>query len=147
MWRIPAHRAGAQWSALQVEVAAIAAVGSTRSTRLRYEDFVADPIGTLTAATEALGVPIAATDLPSVTDGTVELGPSHGLSGNPSRFRSGATELRRDDRWVTEMPARDRAVVTALALPLLVAYGYPVGGTLRRTRATHLRRGVSRERR
>jgi hypothetical protein len=125
MWRIPAHRAAAQWSCLQVEMQAIARLGGVRSARLRYEDFVADPVGSLVHATAAVGLPLSAAELPVVTEDRVVLGPSHGLAGNPGRFRSGALELRRDDRWATEMPATDRAVVTALTLPLLRAYGYP----------------------
>ena len=125
MWRIPAHRAAAQWSALQLEMEAIAGLGGVRSSRLRYEDFVADPVGTLVAATAALGVPLSPADLPTVVEGRIELGPSHGLAGNPARFRSGSIDLRRDDRWAAEMPTADRVVVTALTLPLLKAYGYP----------------------
>ena len=124
MWRIPAHRAAAQWTALQLEMQAIMRLGGVRSARLHYEDFVADPVGSVVAATTKLGVPLSAGDLPRVDAGRVLLGPSHGLSGNPSRFRSGAVELCRDDAWATEMPSMDRAVVTALTLPLLMAYGY-----------------------
>lgn len=125
MWRISTHRAAAQWSILQLEMEAIAGLGGVRSSRLRYEDFVADPVGTLVAATAALGVPLSPADLPTVDEGRIELGPSHGLAGNPTRFRSGTIELRRDDGWTTAMPSTDRAVVTALTLPLLKAYGYP----------------------
>lgn len=125
MWRIPARRSGAQWSALQLEMTAISRIGKAPTARLRYEDFVADPVAALTTATAALGVPLTAAELPTVSDGSVALGPSHGLSGNPARFRSGDVAIRRDDRWVTEIPAADRAVVTALTLPLLLAYGYP----------------------
>ncbi|WP_182523395.1 sulfotransferase [Nocardioides dongkuii] len=124
MWRIPARRAAAQWSALQLEMEMIAAVGGVRSARLRYEDFVADPVPSLVRATAALGLRLDPGDLPAVEGGRVHLGPSHGLSGNPGRFRSGDLALRRDDRWADEMPAADRAVVTALTLPLLTAYGY-----------------------
>jgi Sulfotransferase family len=125
MWRIPAHRAAAQWSTLQLEMAAIAGLGGVASARLHYEDFVADPGGTLVEATAALGVPLSPSDLPAVDDGRVELGPSHGLAGNPARFRSGTLVLRRDDGWTTEMSSAGRAVVTALTLPLLKTYGYP----------------------
>jgi hypothetical protein len=125
MWRIPAHRSAAQWSALQLEMAAISGLGGVPSARLRYEEFVADPVGTLVEATASLGLPLSAADLPAVEDGHVLLGASHGLSGNPGRFRSGPIELRRDDRWTTEMPTSDRAVVTAMTLPLLRRYGYP----------------------
>lgn len=125
MWRIPAHRAAAQWHALQLEVEAMAAVGRIRMTRLRYEDFIANPEESLFAATLALGVPLGPGDLPRVTHGQVELSPSHGLSGNPARFRSGPVALRRDDTWTTQMPRADRAVVSALTFPLSRAYGYP----------------------
>jgi hypothetical protein len=124
MWRIPAHRSAAQWSALQLEMSAISGLGGTPSARLHYEEFVADPVGALVAATAAFGLPLSADDLPPVAEGRVELTASHGLSGNPGRFRSGPIELRRDDGWATEMPATDRAVVTALTLPLLKSYGY-----------------------
>ncbi|MCW2797905.1 sulfotransferase [Nocardioides sp.] len=130
MWRIPVHRAAAQWSLLQLEMEAIARLGGVRSSRLRYEDFVADPVGALVAATAALGVPLAPADLPVVHDGQILLGPSHGLAGNPARFRLGPVELRRDDGWTTEMPTTDRAIVTALTLPLLKAYGYPATTTI-----------------
>jgi hypothetical protein len=133
MWRIPPHRAAAQWSALQLEVTAIAGLGHTPSARLLYEDFVADPVASVVAATAALGLPLAASDLP-VVDGRLVLAPSHGLSGNPSRFRSGVIELRSDDRWATAMPTRDRAVVTALTLPMLAAYGYAGGLRVRPSR-------------
>jgi hypothetical protein len=125
MWRISAHRAAAQWSALQLEVEAMSALGRIRVTRLRYEDFIASPVESLVAATAELGVPLAMGDLPPVAHARVELAPSHGLSGNPVRFRSGPVVLRRDDAWTTQMPRRSRAVVTALTLPLLRAYGYP----------------------
>ena len=125
MWRIPPHRSAVQWSALQGEMAAIAAWGGLPFARLRYEDFVTDPVETLVAATAALGLPVHGADLPAFEGGLLVLGRSHGLSGNPGRFRTGQTELRRDDRWVTAMPRADRAVVTALTLPLLNAYGYP----------------------
>jgi hypothetical protein len=125
MWRIAAHRAAAQWSALQLEVEAIAGLGGAPSARIRYEDFVADPVTTLVAASAALGLPLTPDDLPTVRAGTVRLGPSHGLSGNPSRFRSGDIELRHDGGWATEMPMRARTAVTTLTLPLLTTYGYP----------------------
>lgn len=124
MWRIRPHRSAAQWCALQMEMTAIATWSDIPFARLRYEDFVSDPVGSLLGATETLGVPLNAADLPTVNGGRIVLGPSHGLSGNPGRFRSGAIELRRDDGWTTQMRRTDRAVVTALTSPLLSAYGY-----------------------
>ena len=126
MWRIPARRSAAQWTALQVELAAIRRTGGRPSARLRYEDFVDDPVGSLVHVTDLLGVPLNPADLPRVDGGQVSLSASHGLSGNSARFVSGVVELRRDDAWTRAMPAGDRAVVTALTLPLLLAYGYQV---------------------
>ncbi len=124
MWRIPAHRAAAQWSALQLEMAVMARRAGVPSAQLRYEDFVADPVSSLVAATAAIGLEVSPAELPTLSDGSIELHPSHGLSGNPSRFRSGTVRLRRDETWTREMPARARAVVTTMTYPLLHAYGY-----------------------
>jgi hypothetical protein len=132
MWQITPSRSAAQWSALQLEMGAIARLGGVPAARLRYEDFVGDPVGTLVATTARLGVPLRPADLSMVVEGGVELGPSHGLSGNPSRFQVGTVRLRHDDRWVTEMDATSRAVVTALTLPLLKTYGYSVSSDPRR---------------
>jgi hypothetical protein len=125
MWRIPVSRSAAQWAALQLEVEAIAAVAGVRHGRLHYEDFVADPVGSLVAATARIDMPLSASELPQVDDGRIVLGRSHGLAGNPSRFQSGAIALRADDAWTAEMTRTDRAMVTAITWPLLVAYGYP----------------------
>lgn len=134
MWRVPVPRSAAQWSTLQLEMEAIGRLGGAPSARLRYEDFVADPVGTLVETTARLGLPLGAADLPAVVGSEVVLAPSHGLSGNPSRFRTGAVELRPDDGWRVAMPSVDRAVVTAITLPLLVSYGYSAGGERGRPR-------------
>jgi len=134
MWRIPVRRSAAQWSALQLEMEAVARWGGVRFARLRYEDFVAAPVATLVEATATLGVPLTPVDLPTVERGQVVLDPSHGLSGNPARFRSGPVQLRRDDGWRADMPGTSRAVVTALTLPLLKRYGYPAGSATGTTR-------------
>ena len=64
MWRIPVHRSAAQWSALQLEVEAIAYAGRVPVARIRYEDLMADPVRTLVAATATLDVPLGPGDLP-----------------------------------------------------------------------------------
>lgn len=124
MWRIPSHRSAAQWGGIQLEMAMIARWAGVPSAQLRYEDFVEDPVSSLVAVTTALGLPWSEAGLPEVRDGGIVLEPSHGLSGNPSRFRSGLVRVRRDDTWITEMPRGPRTVVTGLTLPLLIGYGY-----------------------
>lgn len=95
-----------------------------RYLRVRYEDLVADPRGTLTRILEAVGE--GGADLPFVSGRAVELGVSHTVAGNPNRFKTGGIELRLDDEWKGRMRLRDRALVTLLTLPLLKRYGYPV---------------------
>ncbi len=48
---------------------------------------------------------------------TVSVDPQHTISGNPSRFRLGATSIREDERWKTEMRRRDRWIVTLCTAP------------------------------
>jgi hypothetical protein len=99
--------------------------------RLRYEDLARRPVEVVEriaqfaterrAGDRPLPHPIA---LPFVDERTVELGPTHSITGNPDRLRTGPVAVRLDDRWRREMTARDRGLVTALTWPLLVRYGY-----------------------
>jgi hypothetical protein len=59
-----------------------------------------------------------------LTEGSVLLSPSHTVAGNPMRFRTGPTALRRDDAWRAELPTGRRRLVTFLTAPLLARYGY-----------------------
>ena len=92
-----------------------------RYLRLRYEDFVAEPRKSLARILGLVGV---TAELPLAGEREVRLGVSHTVSGNPNRFETGAVELRPDQEWVSSMSRRDRALVTALTLPLLKHYGY-----------------------
>lgn len=96
-----------------------------RVSRMRYEDLVDKPQETIAGAWEELGLPGEA-ELPFIGSNEVELHGTHSVAGNPMRFRQGPTTLRRDEQWVAEMAPRDRALVTALSLPLLWRFGYPV---------------------
>ena len=95
---------------------------SDRYLRLRYEDFVADPRATLQRILTLVDERDA--EPPFIEGREVELGTTHTIAGNPNRFASGKTELRLDDEWMHRMGRRDRALVTALTLPLLARYGY-----------------------
>ena len=117
---VPAE-AAARWVGIQTEAELLRRCG-LRVTRIRYEDFVRRPRPAVNAALADLGLSPGPSDLAHVTDGHVVLGSSHGLSGNPSRFSHGEITLRPDEAWRDQMPQRDRAVVTALGLPLLLRY-------------------------
>lgn len=96
-----------------------------RHLAIRYEDFVDDPESALRVVLDRLGV----TAGPQFeADGSVVLERTHTVAGNPNRHSAGPVHLRLDDEWRTAMPWRDRAVATALTLPLLRRRGYRVGG-------------------
>jgi len=92
--------------------------------RLRYEDFVANPRESFESILKLVGEPTA--ELPLASANEVKLGVSHTVSGNPNRFDTGAVELRTDLAWREKMRPRDRNLVTALTLPLLKRYQYPI---------------------
>lgn len=129
MWRISAARSAAQWTALQSEIELVRARGGFRTGRLTYEDLVEQPAAAISAALSDLGITTDAHDLPHIAGNTARLGASHGLSGNPGRYDTGDIILRADSRWRTGLPLREQRIVTALCLPLLTAYGYPVGSS------------------
>jgi hypothetical protein len=118
--------AAARWVGIQAEAELLRRCG-LRVARIRYEDFVARPGQAVSVALAGLGLPPGPSDLAHVGDGRVVLASSHGLSGNPSRFSSGEMTLRADEAWRKRMPQRDRIAVTALGLPLLLRYGWPLG--------------------
>ena len=72
----------------------------------------------------------------NVLDGsTVRLRTKHTASGNPVRFATGPVVLRPDTQWRSSQGRTDRAVVTALSLPWLRRYEYPVSSGLWRDSA------------
>jgi hypothetical protein len=98
--------------------------GPHRSMRVRYEDFAARPRPTVETVLGLLGESVPS--VPFQDDHTVVLGSNHTVLGNPVRFTAGPIELRNDEAWRIHLPTSDRLAVTALTLPLLIRYGYPV---------------------
>lgn len=90
--------------------------------RVRYEDFVADPAGTMREILAFAGLPGA--DVPVTGRSTVRLEPTHGIAGNASKFQRGDVQLRLDDEWQHRLRSADRIATTAIAWPLLARYGY-----------------------
>jgi len=92
---------------------------------LRYEDFVADPVRSLSQVAQLVGEQPA-----SVPSGrTYDLDEVHTAGGRlPAVWGVG---LERDDRWRTQLPAVERAVTTAATLPWLLRFGYPLAPSRR----------------
>ena len=94
-----------------------------RKMRLRYEDFVAAPRATADRVTTFVEHPAKS---PFLGDDTVELTPNHTIAGNPSRFSTGELVIRDTGEWRTNQKPGHRLVATAVALPYLLRYGYPL---------------------
>jgi hypothetical protein len=93
-----------------------------RYLRLRYEDVMADPQGSLRKI--ANFVEIDPDLLPFTADDEVMLAPGHVLAGNPNRRNSGRVRFRLDRRWETGLRRRDRYLVTSVCAVLLHRMGY-----------------------
>ncbi len=94
--------------------------------QIRYEDFLADPPGSMAELAEFASGPGDYTDVIAgfLARDRASLGSSHTASGNPMRFATGSIAFRTDEAWRDSLPTMDRAIVSALTLPLLVRYGY-----------------------
>jgi hypothetical protein len=122
MWRNRPSGAAARWVTCQMQAEFLRGCGLPFA-QVRYEDFVRRPQQVIETALAGLGVSHPASSLACIDDGSVVLGRSHGLAGNPSRFNDGKIELRSDEGWRRQMSRRDRLVVTMIGLPLLLRYG------------------------
>lgn len=125
MWSIGVGRSGAQWAVLQAEMELMSRVSGIRSTRVRYEDLVASPQPTLAALVDQISGGVPTVRLEHVGKHSINLPASHGLSGNPSRFKVGELDLVADVEWQRGLSRGERRLVTASTFPLLRRYGYP----------------------
>jgi glycosyltransferase involved in cell wall biosynthesis len=121
MWTKRPVAAAVRWATYQSQVEMLPFCG-VPVTRVRYEDFVCEPRHTVERALADLGLPCRPSQLEHLGDGQVTLGPSHGIAGNPSRFRYGDIALHVDEAWRDQMSRKDRILVTAIGAPLMVRY-------------------------
>ncbi|RPF71180.1 sulfotransferase family protein [Aurantiacibacter spongiae] len=117
----PLLYAAARWALVNRAAEALAQkVGPDRSMRVRYEDFVADPQGTVRAIlTMVRGRP----SRDPVLDAQGRVFPGHQMAGSRHRMAP-SIRFRADESWKRDMPARERRIVTAATRPMLAAYGY-----------------------
>jgi hypothetical protein len=92
---------------------------------LRYEDLCADPAASVAGVYAMIG----RTDVaPAVGEGgEVSLSRGHAIAGDPLLAERGPIHVRASSRWDVEMGLGARTAVTAITLPMLHHYGYPVG--------------------
>ena len=144
-WRLPKQyayvmssaKSTAYWLGFNLASQAITRRYSERSLFLRYEEFIADPARTMDALLRLCGEESAANPLQGRT---IELHTNHTVTGNPDRFRTGATVIRdRDDFWKNGLSLGARLAAVAISWPLFRRYGYRYGDTLQ---GAGLRRGA-----
>jgi SAM-dependent methyltransferase len=100
-------------------------IGRRRAVEVvQYDDMARDPAGVLRQLAAFVGEP--AGDLEFLTSDSATIAPTHSVGGNPVRMKSGAISITPDEEWRGDIAPRDRAVGTAIALPLLHRYGLPV---------------------
>ncbi|MGH3760767.1 sulfotransferase [Actinophytocola sp.] len=125
-----ASRSTAYWHGFNSAARALVRRRPERSMFLRYEDFIADPAGTIDRLLRLCGTDPAVN--PMTGGRTIDLHTNHTVTGNPDRFDTGVTIIRdRDDTWRTRLPVRARLAAVTLSWPRFRRYGYSYAGTFR----------------
>jgi Sulfotransferase family len=129
-WRTPkdyvftmsASKNTGYWRAFNIASRAILRRYPEQSMLLRYEDFIADPAGTVDTLLRSCGADPAGNP---VHGQTVSLHTNHTVTGNPDRFRTGETVIRpQDDSWRSGLPRSARLATLLLSWPMARRYGY-----------------------
>jgi hypothetical protein len=87
--------------------------------RLRYEQLAGSPDATLRELASWLAVPVWSGAKESFRD------KNHGISGNPSRFKSDGIKL--DEKWRSELSGLLQLLAYKLGIGLTARYGYELG--------------------
>ncbi|WP_152639825.1 sulfotransferase family protein [Sphingobium bisphenolivorans] len=95
-------------------------VGASRYLRIRYEDVIDDPVGSLKRIAALAGVELDAQDFAAGA-----FSPAHQVAGNRLRMQK-AIRIAKDEGWQREMPKGKRRIVSWACRPLLARYGYPI---------------------
>lgn len=111
-----------EWDALHVTQELLGIRHRERFMRMRYEDFVQNPVASIEEIKSFLSEPNLG--LPLIEHGQVHLNVNHTVCGNRNRIVTGAVPLYLDERWRTDLDEDTRTFVRRLTLPLLHRYGY-----------------------
>jgi Sulfotransferase family len=124
MERFYAGASAGRWVLEQAAGRALCRANPGSSLEMRYEDLARDPTREVGRILAMVGEdPSRAAVLGA---DHVDLQTTHTVSGNPVRLQAGPVQIAMDDEWRTGMPPIRRWLVTALTLPLLLRYRYPI---------------------
>jgi hypothetical protein len=123
MRRIGPLKSTIYWNAWNLGAESLFAGRCDGYQRMRFEEFLEAPASVLSRLISALPGGTGAS-LPSISDRTIELHPTHAFSGNPSRFETGPVQLRSDEAWREGLGRLEKSIVMTLAWPLMRRYGY-----------------------
>ncbi|MGH3497064.1 MAG: sulfotransferase [Nocardioidaceae bacterium] len=123
MPRSTARKVARRWVTVNALIAGLPRRG-VPTTRIRYEDLVADPMAQLRRIMALQGHDPGAEDLGFVTVDGVSMRPSHLIAAGRIRLGSGTMALRLDEAWRTQMDRRSRRLVGALTTFTRLRYGY-----------------------
>ncbi len=122
VYAMSASMSTAYWHGFNLAAHAITRRYPDRSLLLRYEDFIADPAGTIDVLLRLCGADPAVNPMQGRM---IELHANHTVTGNPDRFLTGATIIRdADGAWQAGLPRSARLAATALSWPLSGRYAY-----------------------
>ena len=118
----PAWRTSLRWSWVNAEAdLASRRFPAERRATVRYEDLTADPARVLDVVGRVIEVDLGV--VAKRLESGEEFTAGHQVAGNRLRMQ-GSIRLRADTEWRERLAPRDRAVVRALAGPLMWRYGY-----------------------
>jgi hypothetical protein len=121
----PARTAG-RWLSDNFGFEALARLGVPTLT-MRYEDFLVRPAASLRAITDLMGIEPGDDDWSFLDGMDAKLQtPMHSIAGNPLRFGGEQITLRLDDAWRSKLDRISQLEVTAITVPGLARYRYPI---------------------
>ena len=115
---------GARWLLWNLELELLRVGRPGRFTRIRFEDFLEQPIGQVRRILAVVGAEDA--EVPFVDDRSVRLPAHHMVEGHSSRFDVGVIPIRANTTWTRRLSTRREISTSLLALPLQLLYRYPI---------------------
>lgn len=88
--------------------------------RVSYDCFTASPRDVASLILDGVGADVATIEFTGPD--RVRIGTSHSISGNPVRFRTGETEIKRDSDWLSGMSGVERKAIGLATWPMRGIY-------------------------